>query len=275
MTHSVWAATYTVTGTSDTTSTTVTSPQPGDQSVTSLRDAILQGNASSDTNITIILPAGTITLAGALPMISNYSAAGPAATQSKTWTINGPSSGVTIDGGGNHRGLFLSPTPTTPTDKDIPQNYPHTLTVNLNNITLNNMKAKGGDVISPSYTGGGGMGGNVNSGTAYTGGGGLGGNVVNISGNGGGGGIGTTNSGANGGTWNGTTTLNIGQNLSSGMTGFSTGGTSASNPAGATGNPGDIGGGGGQGNSSSSNTSGNATGGTGGFGGGGWPGRQL
>ncbi|MFN7709872.1 MAG: autotransporter domain-containing protein [Holosporales bacterium] len=129
----------------------------------SLRDAILQGNASplSQINITFnpALAGESVTLTSALPMISNYRADGVALN--KTWTING--NGVTLDGDGSHRLFFVSPIPqstvlnpaTNKPYNDIRNDYPLQVDVTLQNMTLINGYAKGGD---GSGGGGGGMG---------------------------------------------------------------------------------------------------------------------
>lgn len=113
----------------------------------SLRDALVRGNASNDSNITITFdPAlGAIILLNSLPIISNYANDGTLKT--KTWSIDGKH--AVIDGNSSHRAFFVSPVSTTP---DIPFNYPHLLTVTIKDLTIQNTLAKGGD----GYHGGGG-----------------------------------------------------------------------------------------------------------------------
>ena len=260
-TSCAFSAVYTVNSSDDTTNVTAPTDTP-----TTLRDAILLGNASSDANITINLTGtGIINLTAALPMISNYSSASPAGAASKTWTITGPGGGITIDGQSLHRGLFLSPVPENSTDTDIPQAYPHTLTVNLANITLKNTKAKGGDGSGGSGGGGGGIGGNSING----GGGGIGGNSINGGGNNSSGsGIGNSGDFITGGSWAPGYGGSVGQILLTGMINFDTGGSGSGG-----GNSGGIGGGGGSGGGSGGFGAGGGVsiinGGNGGFGGGG------
>lgn len=242
----VFAETITVTTNADTTGS----------AQTSLRDAILAGNASSDSSVTIDLSglAGeTISLSNALPMISNYNSNGPTATGNKTWKISGPENGnVTIDGQGTHRAFFLSPVPKNSTDPDIPEAYEYSLNVELSNITIQSAKAKGGNGSS----GGGGMGGDgASEGSA---GGGLGGN----GGGGSGGGIGTNavSFPTSSGSWGGTGIGQIDPSLANSPS-FLTGGI-ANAPDGGVGGGGYINGGGGFGG-------GGGADGNGGFGGGG------
>lgn len=184
---------------------------------TSLRSAILQANATGATggtvngsNVIEFSPAfalpQTINLTRELPLIFSNVA------------IQGPADGVTINGAaaGVRRGIFISglPNPATPTGPT------QAISVELSNVTLENMTAKGGD--GGLGAGGGGMGAGgaifVNSNATVTisnvsfannqavggnggvpslvhlgGGGGLGGNGGNanaLSNDGGGGGLG-------------------------------------------------------------------------------------
>lgn len=241
-----------------------------DSGAGSLRDAILKGNASSDSEITITfdnsLTGSIINLESALPMISNYDSTGPEAKRDKTWNITGPTSGtITIDGRDTNRAFFLSPVPVSDSDRDIPENYAHKLTVNISNMTIKGAKTVGGN----GDGGGGGMGGNG----GLSSGGGLGGNAQTH-----GGGIGSDAGFYEPGTWGGFGIGQIDPSLVN-STNFATGGTLAIPDGGigggATndGNGGFGGGGSGAGNGGFGGGGGGiyagGMGGNGGFGGGG------
>ena len=117
----------------------------GNSGAGSLRQAILDANASgayagvvSGSNIINVNVTGTINLSDALPLVfSNL-------------TING--NGISIDGGGANRCLFVSGLPTTPSGD------PQAISVTLNQLQLHHCVAKGGNGGTSGHAGGGGMG---------------------------------------------------------------------------------------------------------------------
>lgn len=120
----------------------------------SLRSAILLANTSAapggsvnqsiintitfDSNV--FSTPQTITLGNALPLVFS------------SVNIQGPASGVTLDGQAANRGLFVCGLPPSASGSTPP---PQLIFVTLNNIALQNMKAKGGNGFDG---GGGGMG---------------------------------------------------------------------------------------------------------------------